>query len=81
MRAFSEGVSKELCPGAGGLGEARSNGFWDLSHLGHRLVGLFGLVAVMVLAGVIETIGNRCEQLCCRKSIICGAKVRRVIYF
>lgn len=44
-------------------------------------VGWFGLVAVMLLAGVIETIGNCCEQLYCRKSIICGAKVRRVIYF
>lgn len=44
-------------------------------------VGWFGLVAVMLLAGVKETIGNCCEQLYCRKSIICGAKVRRVIYF
>lgn len=44
-------------------------------------VGRFGLVVVMVLAGVTETIGNCCEQLYCRKSILCGAKVRRVIYF
>lgn len=45
------------------------------------LVGWFGLVAVMVLAREMETTGNCCEQLYCRKSIICGAKVRRVIYF
>lgn len=44
-------------------------------------VGRFGLVAVMVLAGVMEAIGNFCEQLYCRKSILCGAKVGRVIYF
>lgn len=35
LKAFSEGVSKEPCPGPRGLGEARSNGCWDLSHLGH----------------------------------------------
>lgn len=45
------------------------------------LVGWFGLVAVMVLAREMETTGNCREQLYCRKSIICGAKVRRVIYF